>query len=352
MPKTFIKEGLPTLRSGPPLNIQAAYDKEVLLEVSPGDDYSSQNSKIIWSINNKKICTGVYCPIVLKESDYLERAPILDIITFNEYGGTTYTYEFEIRSKEGFDSKSLNKETEYVKPKNESIDSFSSQKVSAIFGKGTLIQRDYILYIGSVSRFFNWKEGIFQTDNLDTLKISDSESGLWFLLPSSNLSIQSPTDDDQLRRSKLNLGSLRVKASGSRNDTDENTESFTNKMEIETEEIKILVSRGTDVVMTRGKENNKLFTKIIVFSGEAQLIPNIRIMKESEKFKEDKIKLGTGLEFTIYEDGSIKPLSSPNSSTIDYFIAFTTTQEELKARYETKNIDNLSEILDRASILA
>ena len=122
LPKTFIKEELPTLRSGPPLNIQAAYDKEVLLEVTPGDDYSSQNSHIIWSINNKKICTGVYCPIVLKESEYLDRAPILDIITYNEYGGTTYTYEFEIRSKEGFDSKSLNKETEYVKPKNDPID--------------------------------------------------------------------------------------------------------------------------------------------------------------------------------------------------------------------------------------
>lgn len=352
LPKTFIKEELPTLRSGPPLNIQAAYDKEVLLEVTPGDDYSSQNSHIIWSINNKKICTGVYCPIVLKESEYLERAPILDIITYNEYGGTTYTYEFEIRSKEGFDSKSLNKETEYVKPKNDPIDSFSSQKVSAIFGKGTLIQSDYILYIGSVSRFFNWKNGIFQTDNLDTLKISDSESGLWFLLPSSNLSIQSPTDDDQLRKAKLNLGSLRVKASGGRNDTDQNTESFTNKMQIETEEISILVSRGADVVMTRGKENNKLFTKIIVFSGEAQLIPNIRFIKESEKFNDDKIKLGTGLEFTIYEDGTIKPLATPNSSTIDYFIAFTTTQEELKARYEIKNIDNLSEILERAAILA
>jgi len=171
LPKSFLNEELPTLQSGPPINIQAAYDKEVLLKVSPSNDFSSQHSHIVWSVNNKKICTGFNCSLFLKESEYQQNAPILQIITYNEYGGTTYTYEFEIRSKEGFDSKNLNKETEYIKPKNESNNEFTTQKVSTIFGKGTLIQSDYLLYIGSVPRFFNWKDGIFQTDNLDTLKI-------------------------------------------------------------------------------------------------------------------------------------------------------------------------------------
>jgi hypothetical protein len=345
---------LPTLQSGPPLNIQAAYDKEVLLEVTVGDDFSSQNSKIVWSINNKKICTGLYCPIVLKESDYQNTVPILQIITYNEYGGTTYTYEFEMHSKEGFDSKSLNKDTEYTKSPKNSSNSFSTQSVSAIFGKGTLIQSDYILYIGSLSRSFNWNEGIFQTDNLDTLRIADSESGLWFLLPSSNLAIKEQSESDNMRRANLNFGNLRVKASGVKSDTDSNTESFNYKMKIETSEVKVTVPRGGDVVMTRekDKENGKLFTRVIVFSGEVYLEPNPKIIKNSEKFKNNKISLGTGLEFKIYEDGNISPLSIPNNSTIENFIAFTTTQNELKERNQVRNIDNLSEILDRAALLA
>ena len=225
--------------------------------------------------------------------------------------------------------------------------------MSAIFGKGTLIQSDYLLYIGSLSRSFNWSEGVFQTDNLDTLKILDSESGLWFLLPSTNLSILNPTDeDDQVRHAILNIGSLRVKASGIRSDSLLNKETFENKMIIDTAEVKVIVPRGSDIVMTRGKEDEKLFTKIIVFSGEAQILPNIQEIKEAEDLKNEKIKLGTGLEFTIFENGTIKPLSTPNSSTIENFIAFTTTQEELRNRNEIKNVDNLDEILNRAAILA
>jgi tetratricopeptide (TPR) repeat protein len=354
LPHSLRIENLPTLQAGPPLNIQAAYDKEVLLEVTVADDFSSQNSKIVWSINNKKICTGLYCPIVLKESDYQNTVPILQIITYNEYGGTTYTYEFEIRSNEGFDSKSLNKETAYIKNTENysNSNSFSTQSVSAIFGKGTLIQSDYILYIGSLSRSFNWSEGVFQTDNLDTLRIADSESGVWFLLPSSNLSIKSQSQNDNFRHAMLNFGNLRVKASGVKNDTDTNTESFNYKMEVQTPEVIVTVPRGGDLVMTRGKDNEKLFTRIIVFSGEVYLEPNAHLIKNPEKYKNGKISLGTGLEFKIYEDGKILPLSIPNNSTIENFIAFTTTQDELKERNQVRNIDNLSDILDRAALLA
>ena len=87
---------MPTLSSGPPLNVQAAYDKE-LLKVTPGDDYSSQNSNIIWSINNKKNLYRLYCPIILHEK-FQDKSLFLNYY-FNEFGGTTYTYEFEIRSK-------------------------------------------------------------------------------------------------------------------------------------------------------------------------------------------------------------------------------------------------------------
>lgn len=357
IPKSLLEPQLPTLSSGPPLNVQAAYDKEVLLEVTPGDDYSSQNSNIIWSINNKKICTGFYCPIILHEKEFQDKAPILQIITFNEFGGTTYTYEFEIRSKDQFDSKELNKLTDYVKPKANKSNSFSSQQVSAIFGKGTLIQSDYILYIGSLARSFNWSDGIFQTDNLDTLKISDSESGIWFLLPSSNLSIESTQSEDQMRTARLNYGGLRVKASGNRNDTDTNTENFTNKMNVYTPEINILIPRGSDAVVTRDKENGKLYTKVLVFSGDVTLIPNVsnNDVSVNRSDKEDTIRLTPGLEFTIFEDGNILPLATPKSSTIENYIALTTTQEELMQRYTIKNLDNIGEILDildRAAILA
>lgn len=348
------QQSLPTLQYGPPLYIQAAYDKEIPLEVTKFNDFSSQNSKVIWLINHKKICTGLYCTIILKESDYQNTVPILDIITFNEYGGTTYTYEFEMHSKEGFDSKFLNKETTYVKSPENLSNLFSTQSVSAIFGKGTLIQSDYILYIGSFPRSFNWNEGIFQTDNLDTLRIADSESGVWFLLPSSNLFIKSQSDKDNIRHAQFNMGNLRVKASGDRNDTDANTDSFNYKMKIETPEVKVTVPRGGDVVLTRerDKESKKLFTRIIVFSGEVYIEPNAQNLKNPKKFKNQKISLDTGLEFKIYEDGNIKPLAVPNHSTIEYFIAFTTTQDELKERNQVKSIDNLSEILDRAAILA
>lgn len=354
IPKSLLEPQLPTLSSGPPLNIQAAYDKEVLLEITPSDDFSSQNSNIIWSINNKKICTGFYCPIILNEKDYLEKSPVLQIITYNEYGGTTYSYEFEIRSKEDFNPKELNKLTDYSKPQNSKNNSVSSQQITAIFGKGTLIQSDYILYIGSIKRNFTWANGIIQTDNLDTIKISDSESGLWFLLPSSNLSIETTKSSEQIRTAQLNYGSLRVKASGNKNDTDANTKQFTNKMNIYTPEINILLPRGSDAVITREKEDEKFFTRILVFSGDVSIIPLVSLTGK-RKSHEEVIKLTPGLEFTIFADGSILPLAVPKSSTIENIIALTTTESEIKQRYEIKNIDNMEEIQDRlarAAVLA
>ncbi|APJ03003.1 tetratricopeptide repeat protein [Silvanigrella aquatica] len=350
LPSSLKLDTLPTLQSGPPLHIQAAYDKEIQLEVTVSDDYSSQNSNIIWSINNKKICSGLYCPILLKESDFQNTVPILQIITYNDTGGTTYTYEFEMRSKEGFDSKSLNQDTAYLK--NSQSNSFSSQTVSALYGKGTLIQSDYILYIGSLQRNFNWDEGIFQTDHLDTLRIADSESGVWFLLPSSTLSIHKQVETDDIRRARFDYGNIRLKASGNKINLDEKNKFFNNKMEVTTPELTLSVPRGGDVVLTRDKESNKYFTRVIVFSGEVFIEPNPNILKNSDSLSSKKISLGTGLEFKIFENGTITPLAVPNHSTIENFIAFTTTAHEVKERKQNTSEDALPDILARATVLA
>lgn len=213
----------------------------------------------------------------------------MHIISYNSFGGTTYSYEFELRSGEGFDAKSLNKETEYVKNNANNAGSFSSQTVSSVFGKGTLIQSDYILLIGSISRNFSWKEGVFQTDNLDVLRIADSESGVWFLLPSSNLSIKNQNEENGLRVAKLNLGTLRVKASGNRNDTDEESEEFKYKMRIETPEVKVTIPRGGDAVIIREKgKNGVLYSKVLVFSGVAYLEPSAKNLQNPEQFKGKK----------------------------------------------------------------
>ncbi|WP_338636895.1 tetratricopeptide repeat protein [Spirobacillus cienkowskii] len=352
-PSKIKNNKIPTLQSGPPTSIHTSYGKEVLLEVTTSDDFSSQNSRIIWIINNKIVCTGLYCPLVLKESDFQKTIPILQIITYNQFGGTTYSYEFEMHPKDTFNAKLFNKETKYLEPIDFPENSFTTQTVSAVMGKGTLIQSDYIMYIGSIGKKFNWNHGVFQTDNLDTLRIADSKSGVWYLLPSTSLTIIENDSSSDIRNGILNYGKIKVKASGIKNDAPSIAENFNNKIKIETLEAIITIPRGGDVAIIREIEkdtHNNFYTKIIVFGGEAYINLFNQNKNDYKKYESNKAVISAGLELKITSDGKVYPLKTPNSSEIDYFRTLTTTEFELKGDVSNSlDLENLNEVLEKAS---
>ncbi|KAB8027401.1 tetratricopeptide repeat protein [Fluviispira multicolorata] len=358
LPSSLTKDFLPTLKSGPPSSIYASYDLEIPLKVTLSENLTSKNSTISWILNSKKICTGTSCEILLKEKDYKELTPILFIIATNSYGGTTYSYEFKMHTRQGFESDKWNKEVAYLKrdaiPKSaQNPPNYSSQNAVALFGKGTLIQNDYMLYIGKVSRSFVWKQGYFQTDNLDSLRITDSESGVWFLLPSTRLTLQDQSDDVNARVVELNFGNIRTKASGNLYDTDEKTKDFKNKMIILTDETQLNIPRGGDALITRETDKKgEFFTRVIAIGGAIEILPNLNSVNEQEKEKYKNITLGSGMELIIYGKGKLLPVTSPKRETIDNFLAFTTTADELQARKLSANILNLDEVLEKAAILA
>ncbi|BBH52225.1 tetratricopeptide repeat protein [Fluviispira sanaruensis] len=358
LPSSLTENFLPRLQSGPPIKIYAAYDSPIPLKVTLADDASSKNSSISWILNNKKICTGISCEILLKEKEFKELTPVLFIITANSYGGTTYSYEFKMHTKQGFDSEKWNKEVAYLKqnsiPKDtQNPPNFSTQSVVSLFGKGTLIQNDYMLYIGKVPRKFSWNLGYFETDNVDALRITDSESGVWFLLPSTRLSLNEENEDDNARVAELNFGNIRTKASGNLYDTDEKTKEFSTKMIILTNEVQLNIPRGGDALITRETDKKgEYYTRVISIGGVIKIIPNVKNLNEQVKDKYKNIYLGAGMELIIYGNGKLLPVSSPKTAVIDNFLAFTTTPDELEARKLVVNDSNLNEVLEKAVILA
>lgn len=204
--------------------------------------------------------------------------------------------------------------------KNYSLNKENSQ-VFSLFGKGTLFQNNINHLISNSPYSFIWDNGIFKTENFDSLKIIDSNNNLIFILPSSKLLILKSQENNFSKFGTLESGYLRIKTSNSKS---------TKFIKITTPELQLNINNNTDLAIIRGNEMNRFYTRIIVFSGESKINFNNNLVTKY-------IKLMSYSDFKIYEDRSYEIVNDIESSLIENYVAWTITPIKLKNNYTIKN---------------
>ena len=227
---------------------------------------------------------------------------------------------------------------------------FYSTSVTAMYGQGNITQKDQSSLVEKKKRKIDWKESTFKTDNLTSLRITDLNSGVWSILPSSQFKILDTAEqmeDNPFKHSgKLLTGILRFKASGV-----PNSDTKKINLTVETDELKVFVPAGSDVVLLRKKESpqGKYITSVYSLNGTIYFLPNSNVLKEKGKVENKQIPIGPGVVFSISEDGTIAPLVAPNAIETGHILAFTTTAEEIFARKHYADGYNINELLQKCS---
>lgn len=211
------------------------------------------------------------------------------------------------------------------KTKNLYINYLKNQSVISIFGKGSLNQNNYIHNFSDIPFNFNWTNGVFETENLDSLQISNTIFGSIFILPSTNFVLQNSENDTKSIQAKLNSGKIRCKAFQSNFNKLLKNYNDMDKIILYTNEAQIIVPFKTDFALERKKEGTLYYTSISLFNGEITIFQKNYKVSNSNFFINKQIKLKPGTEIKIYEDGKTELYNNIKSSTVEYYTAWTIT---------------------------
>ena len=89
---------------------------------------------------------------------------------------------------------------------------------------------------------------------------------------------------------------------------------------------------------------------MVVIAGQARITA-----LKSDKGKSQQVNLPAGVEFIVYEDGSVAPLAKPNPKPMEKLMSMTVTPEELadlaKAKAKSAGVD-ISKVMEQAAKLA
>lgn len=230
-------------------------------------------------------------------------------------------------------------------------DELFSTSVRAMYGTGSFIEKDKSIPISEKKLKIDWVQSTFTTDNLSSLRLEDLNSGIWSILPSSQFEILDTAEqmeENPFKHStKLDFGLLRLKVAGASSADDKAN------ITVETNELKVFVPSGSDVVISRQKDlsQDKYITKVYSLNGSFKVLPNISLLPNKENAENKPIPIGPGLLFSMSESGTINPFTSPRHEGIEQVLAFTTTREELLARQHYADGYDINELLEKCTDL-
>ncbi len=219
------------------------------------------------------------------------------------------------------------------------IKEFFSTSVTTMSGSipFTSKEKDKFSLVVKQKNSVEWKEALFKTDNLTALRVSDSNFGIWSLLPSSQFKITDTLENvkkNPLTRSvKLVSGTLRMKATEGITSAEKGVAK--NNLIVETGEIKIFVPHGTDFVVSRKQNSAKgshYSTQVYVLSGKISFLPLSLKLPKGVNPESKKIPFVPGAVFSISDTGVIAPFTEPDGNEVEQVLAFTTTPEEILAK--------------------
>lgn len=238
------------------------------------------------------------------------------------------------------------------------IKEFFSTFITTMYGSGSYTYEKKAPIAIKKKIGIDWKDYSFKTDNLTTLRISDLNSGVWSILPSSEFKILDTLEHAENnpfdRTGKLISGEMRLKPLVELNhiekiDLNEKKKSVT----LKTDELKILIPRGTDLILSREKNfsDGSYTTKVYSLSGIIYVQPNPEVLNRNNNQDNKEIPIQPGLVFSISSNGIIAPLVSPSSRDIDHVLALTTTAEDIASKRSYADNENIKDLIEKCSIL-
>jgi tetratricopeptide (TPR) repeat protein len=294
-------------------------------------------TNLAWVLNGKVVCSGETCFLPLDGTVVGVGTSQLILVAYSSYG-STYT-KHVVSVLQGNWNTTLPFSNQYVR--NVDSENTTTQETEAaktiprmymIRGNAVHAHPNHISILGSVPRNFLFK-GKLKTNQQGVLRIIDNKTGDWFWLPKTDAVFS----DKSSRNLNLNRGGIRWH--GFSADKSKNVKNETDDVFISTSEILIQPSKGADLYISRtsapknkqaNEQNseknlkNMAFSRVVVISGQAK----ITVLKTTSG-KPIQVNLPTGIEFTIFENGFIQPLSKPNASRIEKVLQLTLTPEEI-----------------------
>lgn len=318
-------------------------------------------SLIAWVLGGRVICTKEICEIPLDGQTLGTGTSSLMVVAYNAYGSTYTRHVIQVLKSSWNPSKkfdpSIRKEEKAVAVDVDS--SPASREKSRLYmvrGNAVHAYPDYLAIVGTVPRPFDFR-GRLKTQNVAVSRIQDPASGDWFALGFTDVSFSK----DSNGRKKVNMlkGGMRVRALSSavKSGANESVRRFAEAIEVETAELRVTPSEGGDVYVTRLAPSKRFLdrrntrkkgeslpreemhtSRIVVIGG----IARVSVLKGAGG-QPQQVNLPAGVEFIVYEDGSVAPLAKPNPKRMEKLMAMTITPEELaelaKAKAKAASVD-------------
>ena len=345
---------LPRFESVPGSGIAGFLGQTLVLSVSPKKiEGSAQDTFVAWVLNGEVLCIGNECEIPLDGKKLNVGTASLLVLAYNNYGSTLTRHVLQVvrgnwDPSQPFTNKFKKKESiEKVDPK---ITAASKDLPRVYMVKGNAVQAypDYLQLFGSVPRNVEW-QGRFKTAGSSVLRLQDPKSGDWFLLSKTDTAVQRNPSNPGARILRMSRGGLRLRgapAAANSADSANKTKKFLEDVRILTDEIDVTPAVGSDLSVLRippnaanlakrktrkpGEElplKEQYSSRMVVIAGSARIdIP------KAEQGKPKSVVLPPGVEFVVYENGTVLPLARPNPARMERLMKLTLSPEEIAER--------------------
>ncbi|MCA2961143.1 MAG: tetratricopeptide repeat protein [Silvanigrellales bacterium] len=365
---------LPRVELAPPLGIAAYLGQNLVLKAKlKAISGAKVPSLIAWVLGGRVICTKETCEIPLDGQTLGTGTASLMVVAYNAYGSTYTRHIVQVLKSnwnptKKFDPSVRREEKSIAVDVDSSPAGRDKARLYMVSGNAVHAYPDYLAVVGTVPRAFDFR-GRLKTQNVAVSRIQDPATGDWFALGYTDVGFSQ--DASARKKATMSKGGLRMHSLASivKSGAKPATRAYAESIEIETPEVRVMPSEGGDIYVTRLAPSKRFLDKrnarkkgetlpkeemhtsrVVVIAGQARIT-----VLNSDKGKSQQVNLPAGVEFIVYEDGSVAPLAKPNPKRMEKLMSMTITPEELadlaKAKAKSAGVD-ISKVMLQAAKLA
>ena len=315
---------------------------------------------VAWVLGGKIVCQKYECEFPLDGKTFGLGAFQLMVLVFNGYGSSYTKHVVQVLKSNWSPTKPFNPEFKRPEPSvlaKPILDMALQGSTRVAVPKGNAVQAypEHLSVLGTVPKSFQFR-GKFKTRDVAVARIQDQPTGDWFVLGYSDLSFPNEIKDS-IRRVNVVKGGLRLhllRDSVAKSSEAKAPKKFSENVVLETAELSLVPIEGGDVYLTRLRPSKKLQAKaaelrkankledpllveaqvssrVIVISGQAKVT-----LAKPPKGSPASVVLPAGVEFIVYEDGTVAPLARPNPKRMEKLMGMTVTPEEIAEKMKSQ----------------
>jgi len=359
---------LPRVDLAPPSGIAAYYGQTLVLNAHlapiPG---ATVPSNIAWVVGGRVVCTKEVCELPLDGETLGQGTASLMLVAYNAYGSTYTRHVIQVLKSNWNPSKTMSKSVRKEEPGvaiDVPVEKIGADRTRIYMVRGNAVHAypDYLNMVGTVPRPFEFR-GRLKTQDVAVARLQDPGTGDWFVLGYSDVAF---AREDKKIVLTMQKGGARMHSIAT--NIAKKDRRFAENIEINAIELKATPSEGGDIYVTRLAPTRKSLEKrekrkkgeplpleeqysarVVVIAGQARVTLTRVVAGRPGQFT-----LPAGVEFLVYEDGTVAPLARPNPKRMEKLMRMTITPEEVAAQAQAKakasSVD-LPKVLDEAAKL-